>query len=452
MEHDLRTFAAYLASTLSDLASSSILRHDRVITDQPTKTEPHFPRPPMPVPLLGLMTTAGENWMLGDWLHRHATLFVKLVVVDRAFGADHALTRSLCAAYVNTFVIQQKEDDPGDRGQAVRMLAMQVLGNPVGSWILLVHPDEWYLMDPRQVAEHVEAIDPRANVVVWQPEWMMPTREEWYRITRDPEKFYVSSEGRQWSPTGGKPHTPSAASAEFHVLNELRTADGNYRMCEERLFRWCQGCEWVPASRFPNGSSTASTIGMTPLTFPKKRTFGPMGQSYQECINQEHSAMWYLHFKIHRFDRQFAARLNGSSVRRHDAKGKLFENSGWQTGLEWPGGVDDYYQQPARKVGRHHFLKPQYMTVEDLVQRDCGKVGQLVEYKAINGSEGPFPFPIVWSKSASKTLQRTHFSHNGTPFAAPSSPLLGRNVQGTKLVRFPGCTVPLKHGARFGDV
>merc|ERR1712194_955063 len=122
-------------------------------------------------------------------------------------------------------------------------------------------------------------------------------------------------------------------------------------------------------------------MGMTPLTFPKKRTFGPMGQSYQECINQEHSAMWYLHFKIHRFDRQFAARLNGSSVRRHDAKGKLFENSGWQTGLEWPGGVDDYYQQPASKVG------------------------QLVEYKAINGSEGPFPFPIVWSKSASKTLQ-----------------------------------------------
>ena len=116
------------------------------------------------ISLFGIMATAGELWVLSDWLRRHAALYTKLVVIDGANDAVHATTRRLCAAYGNVVLLRQpKEMNVTD--QSVRWLAMSVLGDPIGSWIHLAHPDEFYLIDPRQVAAHAEWADPLANVI-----------------------------------------------------------------------------------------------------------------------------------------------------------------------------------------------------------------------------------------------------------------------------------------------
>ena len=357
------------------------------------------------VSLLGIMATAGELWVLGDWLLRHAALYSKLVIIDGANDAVHNVTRRICAPYGNVILIRQPALT-NVTDQSVRWLAMSALGDPVGSWIHLAHPDEFYLIDPRQVVAHVEWADPLANVINWRPEWAVPTADVWNRLTNHTASYFNirDGDGRHWY-TNGTRHT-SSSSREFHIMQELRHVDGNYRMCEERMFRWCQGCKWLPER---HGI-------VTPALFPNKRPFGPMGESYQGCIKLEFNAPWYIHFKVHRFEPAFAAALRRS---------KAFSNSGLKTSLEWSGGVGDYYQQAPKKVGHRLFIAPIAVNVEEFVRERCEKVGRLVEYK-----QHPEGKAIIQSIAAEENAFRSGLTKERT-------------------MRYPGCQLPWQLGAAF---
>ena len=362
------------------------------------------------ISLLGIMTTAGELWVLSDWLRRHAALYTKLVVVDGANNAVHAVTRRLCAAYGNIVLLRQpKEMNATD--QSLRWLAMSALGDPVGSWIHLAHPDEFYLIDPRQVAAHAEWADPHANVILWRPEWAVPTEEVWQWLTSREASYFDlrDSDGGRWMADGRQ--QTSSSSREFHIMDQVQHVDGNYRMCEERMFRWCQGCKYLPESHHV----------VTPAHFPNKRPFGPMGANYQSCIRQELNAPWYIHFKVHRFEPAFAAALNQS---------KIFSNSGFKTGLEWSGGVDGYYRQPRRRVGHALSITPIAVDVENFLRKRCNTVGRLVKYHLPQG------------RNNRTTIEQTIVADSAKA-ASPDS------KEQAQVRRYPGCEVPWKVGATF---
>ena len=362
------------------------------------------------ISLFGIMATAGELWVLSDWLRRHAALYTKLVVVDGANDAVHATTRRLCAAYGNVVLLRQpKEMNVTD--QSVRWLAMSVLGDPIGSWIHLAHPDEFYLIDPRQVAAHAEWADPLANVILWRPEWAVPTEEVWQWLTSREASYFDlrDSDGGRWMANGS--HQTSSSSREFHIMDQVRHVDGNYRMCEERMFRWCQGCKYLPESHHV----------VTPAHFPNKRPFGPMAANYQACIRQELNAPWYIHFKVHRFEPAFAAALNQS---------KVFSNGGFKTGLEWSGGVGGYYRQPRRRVGHALSITPIAVNVKEFLRKRCNTVGRLVKYQLSHGENN-----------------RTTMKQTIVDSAKVAS--LDSEEQAQMVRRYPGCDVPWKVGATF---
>ena len=104
--------------------------------------------------LLGIMASLHDTWMLSDWLHRHHAMFERLVLVDASVrpGAKR-YTRDLCAEYAPVCVHMPQPPLPVVTDQTVRAVAMQVLGNPVGRWVLLAHADEFFIQDPRAHAD-----------------------------------------------------------------------------------------------------------------------------------------------------------------------------------------------------------------------------------------------------------------------------------------------------------
>jgi hypothetical protein len=127
---------------------------------------------------------------------RHAALFEKIAVVD---GSDGDETRKCCERFEN--VLYSTDPAPPITDQTLRATGWAMLEGYVrrGDWIMLCHPDEFYIHDPR------EFLGVRAPVIRWAALHVLPhtsEKEAWARgdadgdVTRIFHHYWWKDNGR----------------------------------------------------------------------------------------------------------------------------------------------------------------------------------------------------------------------------------------------------------------
>lgn len=291
--------------------------------------------------LLGILLVGkADLYTLQDWLHRHVELFEKLAVID---GSESEWVRDLLQNYEKDHYNYSIGGAVGNRiihrlseaslnlsivnDQSLRAPAMSVLGDPVGKWIMICHPDEFWVMDPRQLIDRAIQQNNSTNLIRPNVLWASPFESTYQKMVQllddEPSLLY-----------NGSFHIQQVCNMTHH-----RRAP-NYRHDENRLFQWQQGMRW--------GAHRHS------LVVPE---FINDTANYEEYITGHIG--FYVHFKLHDFSKK--AIDNG----RHFANSKLktgvhnlSSTEGWMgtfLDLSFPDALKKYPPQP----------------LETAIQREC---------------------------------------------------------------------------------
>jgi hypothetical protein len=96
--------------------------------------------------LFGLMITRNDMPILERWFERHSHLFEAIAVVD---GSDDDNTEQLCSKIPH--VLHRRDPAPPLTDQTLRAAGWEMIASSVshGDWVMLCHPDEFYIHDPR---------------------------------------------------------------------------------------------------------------------------------------------------------------------------------------------------------------------------------------------------------------------------------------------------------------
>ena len=220
-----------LANTCPTCIASSTAPSDDRLRQFPSHSKPPPPNahpatstlPPMP--LLGIMVTRGSAFIIRPWLQRHAPLFELLAILDGSPPGSMAAnwTRTNCAQYSNCrYLLEADAKLPVVTDQSTRSACTQLLQRELGQsidhrWLLLAHPDEFYLQDVRKIVTWLEQTSPKVNAVSMRVVYAMPTPDEHEAITAHSE----SEDGIK----------------AFEIINRVTHADANYsRDFEEVCF------------------------------------------------------------------------------------------------------------------------------------------------------------------------------------------------------------------------
>ncbi|VEU34144.1 unnamed protein product [Pseudo-nitzschia multistriata] len=295
------------------LALSSLPTHNQTATAEriAEREKPRYPwncmsRPGTgPHQLLGILLVGkADTSTIGDWLHRHHGLFEMLVAID---GSESHSVRRLLENYPNVRRLEESEalktaNVARITDQTIRKPAMAILGNPVGCWVMVCHPDEFWVVDPRELTRHVAAkngTDDKApyNVISLSVLTASPLESEYHQSVRG-----FGNRVSFPDPRVGSDGTGDA----FHIMDVSRfTSRHHKRYKEERFVLWEEGMRW--------GTGHSKTV---PKHMPNggQRTF----------LSDEY---FYVHFKMH----DFGSAALGAAV--NESTGR-FVRSGLNTGLK----------------------------------------------------------------------------------------------------------------------
>jgi hypothetical protein len=209
--------------------------------------------------LFGLMVTRNDHLILKKWLAEHASIFHKIAVVD---GSDCESTRELCENYLN--IEYTKDPDTWITDQTLRASGWELLKGYVsyGDWIMLCHPDEFYIHDPRQ------CMSVEANVVRWNALHVLPhTSEKTKWLDSRPDTDVTTIFKHYWWHKSGRPTR------------------------ENRMFRIVKAPKWDLVSKHASSS-------VLPKNYTKQRTW----DKYPS----------YFHYKV--WDLRPSKYLNGEDL------------------------------------------------------------------------------------------------------------------------------------------
>lgn len=247
--------------------------------------------------LLGVMVVGkADVYTIKDWLHRHVRIFDKLAIID---GSYNEWARQEMLKHDNVFVIGEESLNLTKiTDQTLRKPAMQVLGNPVGSWILVCHADEFWTIDPRRLVFENVRQDPDVSLLRLTVLTASPLESEYKKAVHrlDTEKTWLQDNG-------------------FHIMsvsNLVHSTNGTDALAkldyfENRLFLWEEGMEW--------GTNHS-------LVIPEHNPKGYRKKQFRKAF--------LVHFKLHDFSTN-ALRRNGLAFHNSKLKTSLRNNSaeGW---------------------------------------------------------------------------------------------------------------------------
>jgi len=311
--------------------------------------------------LLGIaLVGKADIYAVKDWLYRHAQIFEKLVIID---GSSSPIVEHESSQYDNVYRLPEDTLNlPIINDQTIRAEAMQVLGDPVGKWIMVVHVDEFWTIDPRQVVAKTGRGTNAISVGV---------------LTASPlESAYKSAVQKLSADTDGN---GDDYAEDFHIMNicnlvpnyrrqkemlkspefsrEVKRLVGRYLMqySEQRFFMWSEGMRW--------GDKRGQGV------IPAHNPGGYKGQR---------TPAFYVHFKLHDFSTTALASTNGRIS---------FNNSHLQTGVPdlssvgWTGSyLDESYPD------QYDTTKPRM--IEDGLEEFC------------QSSKGRVPCTLPWTVDA----------------------------------------------------
>ena len=211
------------------------------------------------------MVTRSDYWVMHTWLAVHAWQFEKLVVLDGTADIAHA-SRVESAAKLYDNVIYANEHQLSIpkpiTDNSLRGVAWSLLPNAteaLGSWIVVAHPDEFYLQRFSDLALKAEAEG--ANALTMRILYALP-----YSL----DKVHLEKGVR-------------ASYQHFNILNSVRYCVSDYVFLEHRMYKYeSQDIQW--------GTRHSFTF---PEYFPDLREAGWPG--------------WYIHYKLHNFDEDAVA-------------------------------------------------------------------------------------------------------------------------------------------------
>ena len=120
--------------------------------------------------LYGIMVSRETHWVIRAWLEIHVSEFEKVVILDGSTSATASqYIGKIAQAYPNVLYVHEgsvkitgKKTDNGLRGIAWSFLNVSEV---LGSWVVIVHPDEFY---PQRFADVAIAADSlKANAVAF---------------------------------------------------------------------------------------------------------------------------------------------------------------------------------------------------------------------------------------------------------------------------------------------
>jgi hypothetical protein len=242
-----------------------------------------------PPGLLGILLVGrADIYTIKDWLHRHVRIFNRLVIID---GSYSTFVKNEVTRYDNTVLIPEETLNlTSVNDQTLREPAMTALGNPVGSWIMICHADEFWTIDPRLLVHETERIDVNRtlNLLRLRVLTASPLESEYKRVVQKLDRQENALESFHIMDISNLAHNKNGTS----VL-----AKQSY--FENRFFRWEEGMKWGDRNH---------------LVIPQ---YNP-----QNYTREVFRTAFYVHFKLH----DFSSRALGGD-------GSDFANSQLQTGL-----------------------------------------------------------------------------------------------------------------------
>ncbi len=210
--------------------------------------------------IFGLMVTRSDYWVMHTWLAVHAWQFEKLVILDGTTDADYSSrVESQAKLYENVvYANERKLSVPMPvTDNTLRGLAWSLMPNAseaLGHWIVVAHPDEFYLQRFSDLANQAEAQG--ANALSMNILYALPYANDRLHL----------EDGVQ------------AAYQDFNILYRVRYCLSDYSFLENRMYKYeSQDILW--------GNRHALT---RPEHFPAMREANFTG--------------WYVHYKLHNFD------------------------------------------------------------------------------------------------------------------------------------------------------
>lgn len=281
-------------------------------------------RPPPPPQLLGILLVGkADLYTVGAWLHRHHALFERLVAID---GTESPAVAQILFRYDNVFRVAEKDLNltaSQISDQTLRGPAMHFLGNPVGCWILISHPDEFWVLDPREVAARTSYRERWRTTWWWKlTPWGCCTGIDQRQthnvirlsvLTASPMESDYRGAVKTLEGVGKQLRKEASIPDSFHIMTisnwtHARNSTKNKHYEETRFVQWEDGMRWgtrhslVVPEHMPNG----------------------------ERRDSQHDA-FFVHFKLHDFSP--GALLEKKRGRTHTQ----FANSKLRTGLHVQG-------------------------------------------------------------------------------------------------------------------
>lgn len=253
--------------------------------------------------LLGIMIAGkADVFSISDWLFRHHRLFDKLAIVD---GSKSNYIEGLAQNYKNVAVLKEENFNLTIiSDQTLRAPAMTVLGNPIGSWIMICHADEFWTIDPRRVVMENER----------EQAWTSSRRQ--FNILRFKVVTASPYESRYKQEIENIKNDPSYwQDGRFHIMQVSNMSHGlkstsslvrNYM--ESRIFKWQDGMAW--------GTRNS-------LVVPEHI---PMGQKIRY-----YGDAFFVHFKLHDFSPDGGYEGDSGSFKNSNLQTRVYDEraEGW---------------------------------------------------------------------------------------------------------------------------
>ena len=209
--------------------------------------------------IYGIMVTRSDYWVLHTWLALHAWQFEKLVILDGTPDSHSIYVRKAAELYDN--IIYASERDMGIPSlvtdNSLRGVAWSLIPNKedlLGSWVVVAHPDEFYLQRFADVAARADAEG--FNAVLFSTLYALP-------YSQDAQHLEI-----------GIRH----GFAHFNILDRVRYCQSDYYWAENRMHKY-------DSSQQLWGTAHYLTV---PEHFPGRNDANWRG--------------WYIHYKLHNFD------------------------------------------------------------------------------------------------------------------------------------------------------
>ena len=210
--------------------------------------------------IYGLMVTQSDYWVMHTWLAVHAWQFEKLVILDGTTNVEHASRIEAAASLFDNVIYaneQQLSPPPPKTDNGLRGVAWSLLPNQsqaLGSWIVVAHPDEFYLQRFSDLASRAEAED--ANLITMKVLYALPYVKDQLHLEKGVKAAYQN----------------------FNILHRVRYCVSDYLFLENRMYKYdSENIRW--------GTRHGYTL---PEDFPNLRKANWSG--------------WYVHYKLHNFD------------------------------------------------------------------------------------------------------------------------------------------------------